>query len=291
MAKKAYIGVDGVARKIKKVYVGVPTEALPDGEPFVTNLYNKNGVIDVDYQGNVRSDLVYKNDDGTVTIKSNYNTLVYGQNLYGAVKEGHAYTFSCDVVSATIAQVHIAMDCMKDGARYIEYVGLTAVSAGAKIARTFTVPSGCTAVVFGIANPTTDTSQYVVVNNIKVVEGAYTADNIPAAVFSVARKIKKSYIGVGGVARSFYDSINLITFYYMYGSKKYTFRAEEGMTWNEFVNSSYNPTSEGVYFRVDMNWITDQSWDIIQEKSGSMVTKNVVIKANCIYEGSGISTE
>lgn len=148
------------------------------GNP-ASNFYNANGVVDVDYAGNKRSDLVYKNSDGTFTNLGNYNTLVYGQNFYGLVEPGSTYTFSCEIVDTSLSSVHLCMDCMKDGARYIDSGGTIPVTAGITIARSFVIPDGCTSVIFGIANPTIDYNDYVVFKNPILVKGLYSAEEIP----------------------------------------------------------------------------------------------------------------
>lgn len=62
-------------------------------------------------------------------------------------------------------------------------------------------------------------------------------------VDGVARKVSKGYVGVDGVARQFYQGAKPITFIlYDYETDDYFYNvpAFEGMTWEEWCDSSYN---------------------------------------------------
>ena len=144
MAKKAYIGVDGVARKIKKGYVGVKQAA--------SYALVSNGTRDfTDGSISVTSFSAYQiNSNGTLTPSDPTTTTL--DELWQYVESGANDLYFYFTGESSITECYQLYD-------------------------------------YGLGNRT----EYVYSVNVYVVTGSNFVQ--------VARKIKKAYIGVGGIAR------------------------------------------------------------------------------------------
>ena len=147
MAKKAYIGVDGVARKIKKGYVGVKQAA--------SYALVSNGTRDfTDGSISVTSFSAYQiNSNGTLTPSDPTTTTL--DELWQYVESGANDLYFCLTGESPITECYQIYD-------YYE-------------------------------NFMDDRSEFVYATDVYAVTGTGYAN--------VARKIKKAYIGIGGVAR------------------------------------------------------------------------------------------
>ena len=105
-------------------------------------------------------------------------------------------------------------------------------------------------------------------------------------VDGVARKVSKGYVGVDGVARQFYQGAKPITFIlYDYETDDYFYNvpALEGMTWEEWCDSSYN--NYNITYDVHTGVVSpNQGYAIYTDHSfGQVVMKEDVLEAGHTY--------
>lgn len=117
---------------------------------------------------------------------------------------------------------------------------------------------------------------------------ARNVTGIYIGVDGVARKVIKGYIGVDGVARLFYDdSAKIITFSIRnrYGDET-SLTALEGMTWEDWCDSSYNTVGIAYEKRRGGVYMTDDygEYYLYNDMEGSwQVFKDDVITSGTTY--------
>ena len=117
---------------------------------------------------------------------------------------------------------------------------------------------------------------------------ARNVTGIYIGVDGVARKVIKGYIGVDGVARLFYDdSAKIITFSILNGyGNETSLTAREGMTWEEWCDSSYNTVGMTYKKHTGDVIITEELTEYYLYKDmgeGSQVFKEDVITSGTTY--------
>ena len=195
MAKKAYIGVAGIARKVKKIYVGVPTNI-----PIYTTNENtvnidESNISDVFDVANasyyfVGSDGTFTTNNGGVSSSTAQTKLTakYGMTIsfnYSYSSEANYDKFTLTVGSTTVESAASGVTTNKT------YSG--AIAAGETIVFTYTKDSSTNS-----NNDKCTFSSMVVQYSI--------VEQIGAELKNVARKVKKAYVGIGGVARPCFGS-------------------------------------------------------------------------------------
>lgn len=190
MAKKAYIGVDGKARKIKKGFVGVSTE-VPIYEETVktvnitaSNISEMftvtNGTYYFKGSGGTFTTSNYGNDSTTATTTLTAKSDMTVSFNYSYSSEQGYDKFTLKVAGTTVE------DAVSGSTTSKSYSGN--LTAGQKIEFTYAKD--------GSQSKNEDKctfSNMVVTGTVKTQVGSETK--------SLARKIKKAYIGIGGVAR------------------------------------------------------------------------------------------
>lgn len=233
MAKKAYIGVDGKARKIKKGYIGVENfvkRALPSGYTQLSHIeatgaqHFDSGVVPAE---NLRLELAFIpsetgqtdnamfgaswSNDGFLLTAYKGNVRFHSKGYYiDLTKDASGInTMSCSQTSVTINGVSHAMTGTGSDTQahtiYLFWVGdqsspnnkghykllYCKMYAGETLIRDY-VPSKNANGVVGL---------YDMVNNTFGGSATSSAFVAGSSAPSVAHKIKKAYIGIGGVAR------------------------------------------------------------------------------------------
>ena len=204
MAKKAYIGVDGVARKIKKGYLGIPKNLLSEPSAMLLSGTSvSNGVISFPVNGSV------------VLIQQSVATPVAGHKYYTRL----AYNAPSGL-SSTVINVQMWVNDYAGG--YISFYSAATFPTQDSQWRTLS------AVREAPSSPASGSwvfRSYVYAGNVACqmkelflidLTEIFGAGNEPSKEWcdasigysvgtgesvSVARKIKKAYIGIGGVAR------------------------------------------------------------------------------------------
>ena len=186
MAKKAYVGVDGKARKIKKGYVGVTTEFPVYGDPVSTSVTVSNIAEFFD----VKNDTHYfKGSGGTFA------------NTNGGVDDSTAKTTLTAKVDMEVS-FYYSYSTEPNYDKFTLVVGTTTVEKEASGAKTTKSYSGNLSVGESIVfTYTKDGSQAG--NDDRCAFSTIVVKSAPIVgteTKGVARKIKKAYIGIGGVA-------------------------------------------------------------------------------------------
>lgn len=197
MAKKAYIGVNGVARKVKASYIGIETEVPVYGEENEL-LLTPNSISEYftvqngsygftgDWQGSVQyvsewraTNLGIESSTASTifTAKEDYSSLSI---TYGYETEQNYDLFSLSVGSTTIAD-------SVSGSDGNTWIG--SIKKGEKITATYYKDSSGSA-----------SGETCWIGNIYIKTRVQTG----TVTQGIARKIKKAYIGIGGVARPCY---------------------------------------------------------------------------------------
>lgn len=143
------------------------------------------------------------------------------------------------------------------------------------------VESACDAISMTVdVNGTTATSTDTAISGNAVEKGAYVPVTITLTYASDGARADGPFnVSFGGIELDFstVDGVNLITFT-AFGN---TFTAEEGMTWEEFVNSSYNVDNR---FSIE-SWVKlDGSYIYIAQGSAyERLSANEAIISNAEY--------
>lgn len=210
MARKAYIGVDGLARKIKKGYIGVETE-VPIYEESTTSL-NING-------SNIDSIFTVDNDGYYFGSEYADNSIFCSNNWGGEYEDGEEYddTSIARTVLTALKDIDISFTYSYSSEanwdKFYLTVGDAIIENGASGATTVKEYSGHidagTQIEFryekdGSVNGYDDECRFynMVVTYIDAVQTG-------TELKSVARRIKKAYIGIGGIARPCWGSYKL----------------------------------------------------------------------------------
>lgn len=193
MAKKAYIGVDSKARKVKKGYVGVLTDVPIYEEAVVTVEINHDNVTDMfdvvygeysfePYKNNNRTwysnNKYQSNSTASTTLTAKYDMSV--SFTYSYSSEANYDKFTLKVAGTTVENAVSGSTQVKN------YSG--SLKAGQSIEFTYAKDGSQDKY-----NDECSFSDMTVVANAKTQVGFETK--------SLARQIKKAYIGIGGVAR------------------------------------------------------------------------------------------
>ena len=202
MAKKAYIGVDGVARKIKKGYIGVTTDFPVYETQVQTKTLTGDGLADAFEVTN--GDPYYFAGSGTVFTTNNYGL--------------------SNSTASTVLKARMDMD-----------VSFTYSYSSEQSYDKFTLVVAGTTVESNVSGPTTTKTWSGSLTAGQEISFSYTKDgssngNQDKCTFSdmqvtaafpvqvgteakdVARRIKKAYIGIGGVARPCFSDDQLAFF-------------------------------------------------------------------------------
>lgn len=238
MAKKAYIGVDGKARKIKKGYIGVENfvpRALPSGYTQVSYIqssgtqyvdtgfkpsWNSRVVVDVSDISSSNAMIFGCRNTASTTAAQQFN--IYRRDT-GVVRSDYFGTNASLSVADTTGRAVID----KNGnvvTMYGNTVTNTAVSSGTVSYNMFlfavnnvgTANSHASYKLYSCQiydngtlvrdyvpciNPGGTAGLYDMVNAKFYTNAGSGAFTVGSSALSVARKIKKAYIGIGGVAR------------------------------------------------------------------------------------------
>ena len=192
MAKKAYIGVNNVARKIKKGYVGVSMEFPVYGDPVTTSVTVSNidqffTVTNGTYYFNGSSGTFVNTNSGvanstaetTLTAKVDMDVSFY----YSYASEDNYDKFTL-VVGGTMVENGVS-----GASTTKKYSG--SLKAGESIKFTYSKD--------GSKDSNGDRCAFSTIN-------VTTTEVLGTETKGVARKIKKAYIGIGGVARPCWSS-------------------------------------------------------------------------------------
>ena len=191
MSKGAYIGVNGVARKIKRAYVGVNTE-LPiyEGEIVTTNITGDN-IGDFFTVSNIGYDYFVGN--GNAFVSNNYGDEdTVANSLWTAKFNMTQVSFDYSVSSES------GWDKLTIRVGGIDVVsGISGEQSGSWIGG---LEAGQTIeLIYSKDGSVDEGTDRATISNIVV-----TQDNrviVNSDKQNVARRIKKAYVGVGGVAR------------------------------------------------------------------------------------------
>ena len=200
MAKKAYIGVDGVARKVKKGYIGVDAD-LP----------------------------IYSEETNTVAITADNiaEYFVVTNGSYYFVGSGSTFTTNNGGVNSSTAST--VLKAKQD----ISALSFSYSYSSESNYDKFTLNVGGTTVESAVSGATTSKTYSGSLTKDQTIEFSYTKDSsqdknddqctfsamsitctvrtqIGTETKSVARKIKKAYIGIGGVARPCWSGGELV---------------------------------------------------------------------------------
>lgn len=193
MAKKAYIGVDGVARKVKKGYLGILTGIPIYEEQNATvnitadNISDLFDVANGSYYFTGPGD-AFTTNNGGVNSSTATTTLTAKKDM--TVSFNYSYSSEANYDKFTLKVAGITVENAVSGATTSKsYSG--SLTAGQTIEFTYAKDSSQS------SNDDKCTfSGMVVTAMMKTQTGVETK--------SVARKVKKSYVGIGGVARQFF---------------------------------------------------------------------------------------
>ena len=212
MAKSAYVGVDGVAHKVKKIYTGVETEIAVPKELHFPNDFNESVVSLIsDLDGEIITDTVNTSGfyySGSKIYLRPFDTLDASQ-LILARYSGETIKIlkiSFDVIQSPILSGNSSSDpayvIILDNQK--EYLRQEVVSVPMHIELEETLTSNQeNPVRIGIGDyGASSYDQQAIIDNF-VVE---LEDITESSTQSVARKVKKGYVGVGGVARPFFSA-------------------------------------------------------------------------------------
>ena len=200
MAKRAYIGVDGIARKVKGGYVGVSTDFPIYDEDITTteiNVDNISTYFDVANESYyfVGSGDTFTTNNGGVNLSTAKTTLTAKSNMtnisfsYSYSSEATYDKFTLIVAGNTVENAVSGTTTSKT------YTG--SLFEGESIIFEYTKDSSAS------ANDDRCTfSAMSITRRVKTQIGTETV--------SVARKIKKAYIGIGGVARPCFGTGKLV---------------------------------------------------------------------------------
>ena len=215
MAKGAYVGVDGVAHKVKKIYTGVETEIAVPKELHFPNDFNESVVSLIsDLDGEIITDTVNTSGfyySGSKIYLRPFDTLDSSQ-LILARYSGETIKIlkiSFDVIQSPILSGNSSSDpayvIIRDNQK--DYLRQEIVSVPMHIELEETLTSNQeNPVRIGIGDyDASSYDQQAIIDNF-VVELEDITEN---STQSVARKVKKGYVGVGGVARPFFSAEGL----------------------------------------------------------------------------------
>lgn len=192
MAKAAYIGVDDVSRKIKKMFIGVSNDVLRKAIDTDGSVYNGKGYV--------RSGKRVNGPNGAVLDTATYGCTGFIPATRGATIYTKDLVLPSDDGWATVVLydsnfnrvMHVNAQNMSTNTSYYYLDNYEALENGFKVS---------------IA----DTNS---VNNVRYIRLSTSQENFGAKpeiainepVASLAKKVKKAYVGVEGVARLFYSS-------------------------------------------------------------------------------------
>lgn len=197
MSKAVYAGVDGIARKVKKMYVGAPSlenysdkNLLPQFAQAVTDMGItitplKDGGLHI--TGSVTG------GSSMITIRNPFD---------GSALAGSMYTFSVrtDTPEAS-GELQVRLLNAAGGV-----VGLSNMAVDTQL-RYANMSSSYITTVTEFAVRLGSGITYDIVIYVQLEEGSEATEFDPYGVWKdIARKVKKAYIGVGGVARQFYSA-------------------------------------------------------------------------------------
>ncbi len=245
MSKKAYIGVDNVARQIKKMYIGVsnfPPRNLPDGYTQVEYIQSASAYIDTGFKPNQNTKVVM---DVQLVSETASHQAFFGamtsstEKAFGAMwhdittTNHHLYfgagSTSLDYFDAyarhliTVNKNVMTVDSLSVSRTYVTFqtdynmyllcmnnAGTASYPARAKLYSCKIYDNGKLIRDFvPCINSSAVAGLYDVANNVFYTNQTATVFSTGAAYMSVARRIKKAYIGIGGVARPFWDGAEL----------------------------------------------------------------------------------
>lgn len=193
MAKGAYIGVDGKARKIKKGYIGVAMD-IPIYAP-AASLTQITG-------SNIAQYFTVTNDDNAFTASASDET------SFASVQGSSLFTkTSTSTWEAKSQLTEISFDYVagSKGTLTIEVAGTTVANATSGTTGSWTGSmSAGDKIVLNASEK--NSSPCSTVSNIKIRPNVQSGVEIK----SVARQIKKAYIGIGGVARPCWSGGELV---------------------------------------------------------------------------------
>lgn len=194
MAKKAYIGVDGVARKIKKGYVGVNTEVPIYKTETITESITDSNIINYFYVNN--SEYYFVGSGSTFTTNNK------------GVQSSEAKTILIAKYDMDISFTY-SYSSQVGADKFTLNVNGTIVENGVSSSMTTKTYSGTLSagsfIVFQyIKNASINKyDDECTFSNMSIVANVIT--KIGTEHKEVARRIKNAYIGIGGVARPCWD--------------------------------------------------------------------------------------
>lgn len=218
MAKKICVGVDSKARKVTKAYIGVAEDSLVANGDFSNGLngWDLTNVNDGYISATVINDYLrvemLKEKVGIKILQTNPYSVVVGHVYYygGYIKVPSDLSLLSGI-SLNAAAVSITYDGMWHLCSRV----VTATSTGSQGLYLFMGNSGVNSLAIGEWIEVKDIKLYDLTamygagneptknwcdNNLEALKELYKSQN------GIARKIKKGYIGVNGVARLFYKS-------------------------------------------------------------------------------------
>lgn len=212
MAKKAYIGINGVARKVKKGYIGVntqvPTYDTQNVSITASNISTYFTVTNGSYYFVGSGNTFTTNNSGidsstastTLTAKSDMSSVSFS---YSYSSEQNYDKFTLIVAETTVANAVSGATTNKTWSGSLK--------AGEKIEFKY--------VKDGSGNVNDDKCTFSAMTCTAIVQTGSTTK-------SVARKVKKAYIGVGGVARPCWSGGELAYYGVVSGSRNAAYAAK-----------------------------------------------------------------
>ncbi len=192
MAKKAYIGVDGVARKIKKGYIGILTGGAEAGESLITSAnissyFNiENGEVQFTEANNVFMSTTPKAYMKFITLFPFNVELNFTAHSFNAARESFTVTINGNQIWSRTCEDGYPSSSSWTGT----------LNAGDSIEFILSDKGN---IYTGDGMKATFSIKTIV------------SETIPAK--SVAKQIKKAYIGIGGVARPCWSGGGKLTYY------------------------------------------------------------------------------
>lgn len=191
MAKKAYIGVDGVARKVKKGYLGVDVDVPIYSEETKTVAITADNIAEYFEVTNgsyyfVGSGSIFTTNNGGVK-NSTASTVLKARQDISALSFSYSYSSEANYDKFTLVVAGTTVESAVSGSTTSKtYSG--SLTVGQTIEFTYVKDNS------NDANDDQCTfSAMSITATVKTQTGVETK--------AVARKIKKAYIGIGGVAR------------------------------------------------------------------------------------------
>ena len=219
MAKAAYVGIDEVARKIKKFYIGIPTDipiyGTVTGTTNINFTYTDRAHFFSDNASTASTGWKmssYSSSGGVKLVPNNFGidsstatiTLTALKNLTNVTVKGIYYTESnYDKITLVVAN-STKLNAVSGTVSSLTTFYTGNLSTGQTIKFTYTKD--------GSRSDTNESSTYFVVDCNDVTITTEIEEIVGYETKEVARKVKNGYIGVDGVAKQFFPSEITVTY-------------------------------------------------------------------------------